>query len=171
MNRIAVLAIPIVSVALLAAPAGATAPKPPSYSLSGTATGTLPESFGQWAGDKVRFTIDAKSTGGRTEGTFDVLHAGKPGEPAAGDFEGKITCLVAADGFAVATGVISKGRATLPGQPAKDVTGQKVSFTVHDKGRRDTMYWMWEFLGAPINDCEGTAPLFRPSTSSFKVKY
>ncbi|MEO3802311.1 hypothetical protein [Nonomuraea sp. B1E8] len=171
MKRTMALAIPIAVLALLATPAGAvTASGAPAYSLRGSASGTLPESFGQWAGEKVRFTIDARSDGGKTRGTFDVFHAGKPGKPTVGDFQGKISCLVAADGIAVATGVITKGHVTIGDKPAMDVSGKKVSFTVHDKGRRDTMFWMWEFLGAPINACQGTVPLFKPSKSSLKVK-
>ncbi|MEO3795158.1 hypothetical protein ABGB14_33515 [Nonomuraea sp. B10E15] len=171
MKRTIALATPIAALALLAGPAGAvTAPEAPMYSLRGSASGTLPESFGQWAGDKVRFAIDARSDGAKTRGTFDVFHAGKPGEPAVGEFQGRISCLVAADGIAVATGVITKGHVTIGDKPAMDVSGKKVSFTVHDKGRRDTMFWMWEFLGAPVNDCQGTVPVFRPSKSSLKVK-
>ncbi|TDC97909.1 hypothetical protein E1292_36155 [Nonomuraea deserti] len=174
MNRTIALATPLAALALLATPAGAVseaaAVEAPVYSLRGSASGTLPESFGQWAGEKVRFAIDATSDGTKTRGTFDVFHAGKPGEPTVGDFEGKISCLVAADGIAVATGVISKGYVKLGDKPAMDVTGKKVSFTVHDKGRRDTMFWMWEFLGAPVNACQGTVPMFEPSKSSFKVK-
>ncbi|TDD25983.1 hypothetical protein [Nonomuraea diastatica] len=174
MKRTIALATPIAALALLATPAGAasevTAPEAPAYSLRGSASGTLPESFGQWAGEKVRFTIDARSDGAKTRGTFDVFHAGMPGKPTVGDFQGKISCLVAGDGIAVATGVITKGYVNVGDKPTTEVRGKKVSFTVHDKGRHDTMFWMWEFLGAPVNDCQGTAPMFEPSKSSFKVK-
>ncbi|NBE94357.1 hypothetical protein FE391_15705 [Nonomuraea sp. KC401] len=174
MRRTIALAAPIAALALLTTPAAAvsdaTAPERPAYALRGSASGTLPESFGQWAGEKVRFAVDARSDGVKTQGTFDVFHAGKPGKPTVGDFQGRIACLVAGDGIAVATGVITKGYVNIEGEPKMDVSGKKVSFTVHDKGRRDTMFWMWEFLGAPVNDCQGTAPVFRPSKSSFKVK-
>lgn len=149
------------------ASSGATAD--PSGRLVGTASGNLPDGFGTFSGDPVKFKIDARGVPGTTTGTFEVFHGKGSTNEAVGEFEGNITCLMAAGEVAIATGVITKGYVNIPGVDT-DVTGQKVSFTVHDDGRKDRMYWMWEFLGAPINDCQGIAPDFRPSDGGFKVR-
>ncbi|MEV0646295.1 hypothetical protein AB0I28_13625 [Phytomonospora sp. NPDC050363] len=151
-----------------ASPAGPGKPDPSTASgeprLHGSAGGHLPEFFGQWAGDAVAFEIDAR---GMT-GTFDVSHT-KPDGAFVAEFDGDITCLAVGGDVAVATGVISAGSADVPGSGITDLTGQKVAFTVYDDGRQDRFFWQWEFLGAPINDCQGTAPVFDPSWGGFKV--
>ncbi|WP_433288267.1 hypothetical protein [Micromonospora sp. CA-244673] len=117
----------------------------------------------------MRFKIDARGGPGATTGTFEVFHGNGTTNEVLGDFEGDITCLMTAGEVAIATGVITKGHVNLPGVD-RDVTGKKVSFTVHDDGRHDRMYWMWEFAGAPINNCVGMAPGFVPSHGDFKVR-
>ncbi|SDS09255.1 hypothetical protein [Actinopolymorpha singaporensis] len=138
-------------------------------SLVGTAAGKLPEWFGPWAGDRARFDLDAHGDPMNTTGTFRVFHGVGTTDEARAEFEGDITCLTVAGPAAIATGVITHGYADLPPLPDPDVTGKKVSFTVLDHGGRDRMYWAWEFVGAPINDCQGLAPMFRPSHGGFRV--
>ncbi|GIG67104.1 hypothetical protein [Phytomonospora endophytica] len=149
-----------------ASPAGPNASSPASKEmrLSGSAGGNLPAAFGQWAGDAVAFDIEARGT----TGTFDVSHR-KPDGGFVAAFNGDITCLAVGGDVAVATGVITEGSADIPGQGVTDLTGKKVAFTVLDDGRRDRFFWQWEFLGAPINDCQGTAPVWDPSWGGFRV--
>ncbi len=149
--------------------ASSGAPARPQDGLSGAASGTLPEGFGPYTGDPVKFEIDAHGVPGATTGTFKVFHGKGTTSEAVAEFEGNITCLMTAGEVAIATGVITKGYAILPDATNTDVTGQKVSFTVHDNHRKDRMFWMWEFMGAPINDCQGTAPIFQPSKGNFQV--
>ncbi|MFY1573561.1 hypothetical protein ACN26Z_01545 [Verrucosispora sp. WMMD703] len=74
--------------------------------------------------------------------TFKVFYGRAATNEVVGEFEGSITCLTAAGEVATATGVITEGCVNVPGVD-KDVTGQKVSFRVHDDGRNDRMFWMW----------------------------
>lgn len=145
-----------------ASPAAPPAPQEPR--LHGSAGGTLPNAFGQWAGDDVAFDIDVRGL----TGSFDVSHM-KPDGGFVAEFNGDITCLAVGGPVAVATGVITEGTADIPGKGVTDLTGQKVAFTVLDDGRHDRFFWQWEFLGAPINDCQGTAPVWDPSWGGFKV--
>ncbi|MFI6797405.1 hypothetical protein [Streptosporangium canum] len=146
-----------------------TAPSDPEPRLSGSAGGKLTKTFGPWAGDPVKFQIEARGGPGTTKGTFKAFHGkGRTGGVVA-EFEGKITCLLVGGEVAVATGVITRGYANLTDEKNTDVTGQKVSFTVHDNGRSDRLYWMWGFMNAPINDCQGMAPILKTSHGDFKV--
>ena len=147
---------------------GAKPGGPGDLELTGSAGGLLPEGFGPWTGDPVSFDIDARSTAAGTAGTFDVSHLHPDGELVA-EFTGDITCLAVGGDVAVATGVITEGVGHLPDQGPTDLAGQRVSFTVHDDGRKDRMFWQWEFLGAPIADCQGTAPVFDPEWGDFRV--
>ncbi|MET9023061.1 hypothetical protein ABZV93_24065 [Actinopolymorpha sp. NPDC004070] len=152
------------------APASTSTGIPPG-SVVGTVTGTLPDWFPPgWAGDRVRFDIDAHGNPMDTAGTFKVFHGVGTTDEARAEFEGDITCLTVAGPVAVATGVITDGYAHFPGRDNPDVTGTKVSFTVLDQGGHDRMYWAWEFANAPINECTGLAPMFRPSHSNFRVR-
>lgn len=141
---------------------------PGDLELSGSAGGLLPEGFGPWTGDPVSFDIEARSTPAGTSGTFDVSHV-HPGGELVAEFTGDITCLAVGGDVAVATGVITEGVGHLPDAGPSDLAGQRVSFTVHDDGRKDRMFWQWEFLGAPISDCQGTAPVFDPGWGNFRV--
>jgi hypothetical protein len=119
--------------------------------------------------DRPLLDIDAPSDADGTSGEFDVRHE-KPNGDMVGEFTGEITCLMVGGDVAVATGVISHGQVHLaPEDPITDVAAQHVSFTVLDNGRHDRMLWGWEFLGAPINDCQGVAPVFDPAWGGFKV--
>ncbi|HEX5597321.1 MAG TPA: hypothetical protein VFX61_15090 [Micromonosporaceae bacterium] len=164
------VALAVVLGTVAAAVPSSGAPTKAGDRLSGKVGGNLPESFGPWAGDPVRFQIDAQGVPGATTGTFKAFHGKGTTAEVVGDFEGDITCLITAGEVAVATGVVTRGYVNLPGQETKDVTGQKVSFTVHDNERSDRSFWMWEFLGAPINDCQGTAPIFEPSYGNLQVR-
>ncbi|NUS72446.1 MAG: hypothetical protein HOQ05_03470 [Corynebacteriales bacterium] len=141
-----------------------------AWALTGKAGGHLPEGFGPWTGDPVSFELEAKASDNNpASGTFAVNHIHPDGE-LVGDFTGTITCLAVGGDVAVATGVISEGKVHLPDQEVQDVAGQKVSFTVQDNGKKkDTFFWQWEFVGAPINDCQGTAPVYDPQWGDFAV--
>jgi hypothetical protein len=141
-----------------------------SHHVYGDVSGKLPEGFGPYTGDPVRFTLDARGEPGTITGTFTALHRSPSDGEVVADFAGDITCLMTAGEVATATGVITNGHADLPGQGSTDVTGQKVSFTVQDDGNRDRIFWMWEFFGAPLNDCQGLAPIFRPSHGDLHVR-
>ncbi|WP_431904596.1 hypothetical protein [Nonomuraea sp. bgisy101] len=154
---------------MLAPPAVASADKPEPR-VSGSMSGTLPKEFGPWAGEPVKFTINAHGRPAGVKGTFKVFHDRIDGSKPVGDFEGKITCLAVAGEVAVATGVITKGYVNILDKPTEDVTGKKVSFTVHDNGRDDRIFWIWEFMGAPVNDCQGTAPAFKPARGDFTIR-
>ncbi|MEV4222268.1 hypothetical protein [Nonomuraea sp. NPDC049725] len=147
-----------------------TAPSAPEPRLSGSAGGVLTKAFGSWAGDPVKFQIEARGGPGTTKGRFQVFHGNSRTGGVVAEFEGKITCLLVGGEVAVATGVITRGQANLTNDKNTDVTGQKVSFTVHDDGRSDRLYWMWGFMNAPINDCQGTAPILKTSHGNFKVR-
>ena len=138
--------------------------------LYGTVGGPLPAGFGAQTGDPVTFSLDADGDPVRTSGTFSAHHVSHVDGHVLADFGGDITCLMTAGEVATATGVITHGHATLPGRGWSDVTGEEVSFTVHDDGHHDRMYWMWGFYGAPINECQGLAPAFQPSHGDLHVR-
>ena len=163
---VALAAVASTVAAMGAASAGVSAGR--EGRLVGAASGNLPERFGPNAGDPVKFEIDARGVPGATTGTFKVFHGKGTSGEVLGKFEGDITCLMAAGEVAIATGVITDGYVNAPGID-RDATGKKVSFTVHDDGRSDRMYWRWGFFGEPINDCQGVAPIFQPSRGGFRV--
>ncbi|MFD2083521.1 hypothetical protein SAMN05421678_12040 [Actinopolymorpha cephalotaxi] len=168
------LAVLVVTAVGTVATTQASAPKSsgiPTGSVVGTSTGTLPDWFPPaWAGDRVRFDLDAHGNPMRTTGSFRVFHGVGTTDQARAEFEGDITCLTVAGPVAIATGVIRHGYAHFPGMDNPDVTGKKVSFTVLDQGGHDRMYWAWEFAHAPVTDCMGLAPLFQPSHGGFRVR-
>lgn len=143
-----------------------------AVSVRGTGDTVLTSAFGDFAGDPVRISVDARATGntdpGATHGHFHVRHVHHDGRLVA-DFEGDITCLGVGGREAIATGVITKGEA--PWFPGLEVVGQKVSISVEDNGRHgDRLGWVWGALGQPVADCQGTVPFIRTTAGDLTVR-
>ncbi|MER7582892.1 hypothetical protein [Kitasatospora sp. NPDC097691] len=143
-----------------------------AVSLRGTGDTVLTSAFGEFAGDPVRISVDARAAGntdpGTTRGHFHVRHVHNDGRLVA-DFEGDITCLGVGGREAIATGVITKGEA--PWFPGLEVVGRKVSVSVEDNGRHgDRLGWVWAALGQPVADCQGTVPFIRTTAGDFTVR-
>ncbi|AXB42356.1 hypothetical protein A4R43_07305 [Amycolatopsis albispora] len=133
-----------------ASPAGAApgvaAAGPPGTRVVGSGGARLPGEHGR-PGDPVRFTVDGRlSPDGVPSGRFHVNHLTTEGEPFA-DFEGRIDCVLAADGLGVVTGVIERG--DFPAAPpGTDLVGRRVGISVRD-GRhgQDAIGWSWSTGG------------------------
>ncbi|MFI9364076.1 hypothetical protein ACIG5E_23940 [Kitasatospora sp. NPDC053057] len=149
----------------------AAAAGPGPASLRGSAGAVLDSRFAGFAGDPVRFGVDARAdgaTGATTRGHFHVRHVHSDGRLVA-DFEGDITCLAVGGHEAVATGVVTKGEA--PWFPGRSPVGQKVALSVEDNGRHgDRIGWVWGFFGQPVSDCQGTVPFIRTTSGDFTVR-
>ncbi|MFJ9607523.1 hypothetical protein ACIRS1_14415 [Kitasatospora sp. NPDC101176] len=153
-----------------AAPAGRGAAG--TARLHGTGGTVLTAAFGDFAGDPVRFELDARAdvnTDPRTtRGHFHVRHVHTDGRLVA-DFEGDVTCLGVGGREAIATGVITKGDA--PWFPGLTLVGQKVAVSVEDDGPRgDRLGWVWGAFGLPVADCQGTVPFIRTTGGDFTVR-
>ncbi|MFJ2867885.1 hypothetical protein [Kitasatospora sp. NPDC087314] len=182
MNRrtaVAAAALCLLATAAAATPAAATGPAAdPAGGAAGPvrvhgAGGTvLTAAFGEFAGDPVRFELDARAgvnTDPRTtSGHFHVTHVHTDGRPVA-DFEGDVTCLAVGGREAIATGVVTRGEA--PWFPGRPLVGQQVAISVEDDGRRgDRLGWIWGMFGAPVSDCQGTVPFIRTTSGDFTVR-
>ncbi|MGW1174076.1 hypothetical protein ACWD4P_10160 [Kitasatospora sp. NPDC002543] len=177
----AAAAVPVPAAApAVAAPAAPTAAAEPSaaagdfgpVSVHGTGDTVLTSAFQGFEGDPVRISVDARTATNTdpraTAGHFHVRHVHTDGRLVA-DFEGDITCLAVGGREAIATGVITKGEA--PWFPGLELTGQKVSLSVEDTGRRgDRMGWVWGVFGQPVSDCQGTVPFIRTTSGDFSVR-
>jgi hypothetical protein len=147
------------------------APRSPDQevtSVAGAGGGTLRS--GSLAGDRVSFQVHGSAPNAKpwlAGGTFEVKHL-KPDGTLLSHFGGDISCLMASNGVAVATGTVAWTRG--PGLPNQDPSGVQVGLTIQDHGRRDQIGWSWwvsGFRDAP--HCMSTAPFFPITEGNYRV--
>ena len=137
-------------------------------SVAGAGGGTLRS--GSLAGDRVSFQVRGSAPNAKpwlAGGTFEVKHL-KPDGTLLSHFGGDISCLMASNGVAVATGTVAWTRG--PGLPNQDPSGVRVGLTIQDHGRRDQVGWSWWVAGfrdAP--HCMSTAPFFPITEGNYRV--
>ena len=137
-------------------------------SVTGGGGGTLGPGWGPYAGDPVRFEVDATATDPmHPTGSFHVVHR-KPDGRLLAAFRGRVSSLSAVDEVAVVTGVIEA--ADHPGVPL-EMVGKPISLTVYDGGRTDRIGWMWGFFGAPVDLLQGAAPDLVLTDGGFSVNH
>lgn len=151
-------------------PTEVTVPAPTEEltSVVGTGGGTLQD--GSLAGDHVSFHVHTSAPAAKpwlAGGTFEVKHL-RPDGSLLAHFGGDVSCLMASNGVAVATGTVAWTRG--PGLPNQNPNGVRVGLTIQDHGRRDHIGWSWWVAGfrdAP--HCMSTAPFFAITEGNFRV--
>jgi hypothetical protein len=146
------------------APDVAAAPEP---SVRGAGIVTLPSWFGDVAGDRVVFGLNARGTGQAATGTFNVVHLDDAGGLYA-HANGEVTCVSVADGMAVTTGIIR--RAWFRDFPGWDVTGTAAAITVADGGSNDVLGFDFEFFPSSITPCCKVEPFAPVEQGNFTVR-
>ena len=150
----------------LASFSGAAAASP-APAISGAGVITLPQEYGDVAGDHVLFQLGAHG-GPAPAGTFNVVHIDDAGGLYA-HISGDITCVSVAGGIAVTSGVIR--RAWFRDFPGSLVVGTAVAVTVADDGRNDALGFDFEFFeGSEIGPCEALPPVMRLARGNFTVR-
>lgn len=139
-------------------------------SVHGSGRVTLPSEFGDFVGDPVRFTLQARDRNGATQGTFNVVHLDDAGGMYA-HIVGDVTCVSVADGVAYTTGIVRK--AWLRDSPGIDLQGTAAAITVADGGMaNDVIGFDFEFFESTIQPCQNrSVPPFLPvETGGFTVR-
>jgi len=142
--------------------------EPETATVAGAGGGVL--QTGVFTGDRVSFQVDASAPSAKpwlATGTFEVTHLRADGSLLS-NFGGEVSCLMASNGVAVATGTVSWTRG--PGLPTQDASGVRVGLTIQDHGRRDQLGWSWWVMGfRDVPHCMSTAPFFPVSAGDFRV--
>lgn len=123
--------------------------------------------------EDITFTFDAHLAAEhrmgprQATGTFRFSHY--HGDGKGHWAEGRIDCLLTGGKVAIATGVIT--RTDLP-----RALGNRVGFSVHDRGRHDRLGYSWATVGSPedtndLSTCVGAAPFeqVKSGTGDFHV--
>jgi hypothetical protein len=143
-------------------------PEPETATVEGAGGGVL--QTGLFTGDRVSFHVDAAAPSAKpwlATGTFEVTHLRADGSLLS-KFGGDVSCLMASNGVAVATGTVSWTEG--PGLPTQDPSGVRVGLTIQDHGRRDQLGWSWWVMGfRDVPHCMSTAPFFPVSEGNFRV--
>ncbi len=128
---------------------------------------TLPPQYGDVAGDRVLFQLQAQ--GGRAPwGTFNVVHVDDAGGLYA-HAVGDITCVSVSEGVAVTTGTIR--HAWFRDFPGSLVVDTAVAITVADNGKNDALGFDFEFFdGEEILPCDAVPPVIQLARGAFTIR-
>jgi hypothetical protein len=128
---------------------------------------TLPQAYGDVAGDQVLFQLRAQG-GQAPPGRFNVVHVDNAGGLYA-HAVGDITCVSVSDGVAVTTGIIR--HAWFRDFPGSLVVDTAVAITVADNGRNDALGFDFEFFeGREILPCEAVPSVIRLARGNFTIR-